>query len=164
MSKFNYSSVKGKGSALKDTKEDLGKLKKAVTTKSKGAAKGSVNTAAKRAAVRVLDRAGWVGTAAMAGHAVGEALNDKFKISDKIVNTLSPSKDVNANRDSTGKSTKITMGVKKKATPKPANKPKTAKKGLSTTRTEFNKEFSTAKKSGKSEFTFKGKKYNTKLK
>lgn len=73
----------------------------------------------------------------------------------------------NANKDITGKSTKIDMS--KKPTPinvvKPKTKPTTIKKPqLSNTRLAFNKAFAAARKSGASTFTFRGKSYTTKLK
>lgn len=72
-----------------------------------------------------------------------------------------------ANVDSQGKSTKIDMTKKspeaKQVTPtkKPSAPKSTAK---SATRVAFEKEFAKQRKSGAKEFTFRGKKYNTKLK
>jgi hypothetical protein len=69
----------------------------------------------------------------------------------------------NANKDVSGKSTKIDMTKKAVVTPKA--KPKAATPAKPTkTREEFNKAFAAARKSGVATFTFNGKKYTTKLK
>lgn len=169
--------------------EDVTRVKKAAQTKTKGAARQAVMSGAKRAATRLASRAGAVGAAGAAGYALGTALNKKFKISDKIVDAVSPSKKSGTpNVDSKGKSTKIVLKAKRtitKSAPKAAPK-KTAlqkaqefaksggvftgsggaakKKSLSKTRVEFNKAFKGARSEGKKEFEFRGKKFNTKLK
>lgn len=72
-----------------------------------------------------------------------------------------------ANTDSTGKSTKISMTKKQSSAPaKKAEAPKKApkKSGVSSTRKAFNSEFRKQRASGAKEFTFRGKRYNTKIK
>lgn len=169
--------------------EDVTRVKKAAQTKAKGAAREAVVSGAKRAATRLASRAGAVGAAGAAGFDIGTALNKKFKISDKIVDAISPSgkESGTPNVDSKGKSTKIVLKAKRtttKSAPKAAPK-KTAlqkaqefaksggvftgsggaaKKSPSKTRVEFNKTFKSARAEGLKEFEFGGKKFNTKLK
>lgn len=75
-----------------------------------------------------------------------------------------------ANVDSQGKSTKIDMTKKSPEAKQdravtPAKKPSTPKStAKGATRVAFEKEFAKQRKSGAKEFTFRGKKYNTKLK
>lgn len=127
----------------------------------------AVANVAKRVGPSIASRAGALGAAGTAGFVAGTALNKKFNISGKIVNAISPSKDPNAkaNVDSTGKSTKIVLKAKKPVTPSPT--PASKKGGSakpSKTRVAFNAAFKAARSSGKKEFEFKGKKFNTKLK
>lgn len=121
-----------------------------------------VKEGAKRAVGRMAGRAGAVGAAFSAGHAVGTAINKKFNLSGKIAEALSPSRPANPNVDVTGKSTQILMSKKK-----PTKKSETAtpKKSVkkSATRVAFEKEFRKQRNAGAKEFTFRGKKFNTKL-
>lgn len=170
--------------------EDVTRVKKAAQTKAKGAARQAVVSGAKRAATRLASRAGAVGAAGAAGFDIGTALNKKFKISDKIVDAISPSgkESGTPNVDSKGKSTKIVLKAKRtitKSAPKAAPK-KTAlqkaqefaksggvftgsggaakKKSPSKTRVEFNKTFKSARDAGVKDFEFRGKRFDTKLK
>lgn len=94
-------------------KEDVSRMKKARTTTARGAAKSAVTDAAKRAGTRMLGRAGAVGAAFSAGHAIGTAINKATGLSGKIAEALSPSRSDNPNVDVTGKSTRILMSKKK---------------------------------------------------
>ena len=147
--------------------EDATRVKKAAQTKAKGAARQAVMDGAKRAATRLASRAGAVGAAGAAGFDIGTALNKKFKISDKIVDAISPSGKGSGtpNVDSKGKSTKIVLKAKKPVTPSPT--PSSKKGGSdkpSKTRVAFNAAFKAARASGKSVLEFRGKKFSTKLK
>lgn len=129
-----------------------------------------VKSVAKKVGKVVASRAGnlgAVGAAGAAGFVAGTALNKKFNISGKIVDAISPRSKANdtPNVDSTGKSTKIVLKAKKPVTPSPT--PASKKGGsakLSKTRVAFNAAFKAARSSGKKEFEFRGKKFNTKLK
>ena len=111
---------------------------------------------AKKAGGTLLKRAGAVGLAA----SVAGALHETYKKhADKT-----PPKQGKANVDSEGKSTKISMEKKARVPSKKPQAPKTAPTKLSATRIAFNKAFREARKAGKSEFTFRGKPYNTRLK
>lgn len=120
---------------------------------------------AKKAAGQLLKRAGAVGAAATAGFAIGTAINKATGLSGKIVDALSPSRSANPNVDVTGKSTRILMSKKApKVSTTPTTKPEAPKpKGISKTRKAFNAAFRSARTSGAKEFTFRGKRFNTKL-
>ena len=117
---------------------------------------------AARAGSMVAARAGAVGAAGAAGAVVGTALYKKFgtKLLDAIQpmsNSLTtPTRGASrssakpAMSDSAARSTAMKVG-------------KAQTKGVPT-RSAFGNAFASARKSGKSEFTFKGKKYNTKVK
>lgn len=135
-------------------------------------------------------RAGLVGLAGYAGYKVGQAINKKFNISGWIVDKLMEKKDqrVNAMLKSTsndlpdrgpggvklGKSP-TGNGAKASSAPQKASSTpnKTVKtkggnypiyKKTSNEAKEFRSAFAAARKAGKKEFTWQGRKYNTKVK
>jgi len=110
----------------------------------------------KKAGGSLLKRAGAVGLAITAASALHEAYK---KHADKT-----PPKQGQANVTTEGKSTKISMEKKARVPSKKPQAPKTAPTKLSATRIAFNKAFREARKAGKSEFTFRGKPYHTRLK
>lgn len=102
-------------------------------------------------------KAASVAASAAAGFGVGRTISGGSKTSNP-----------NANRDVSGNSTRISVSPKQ--TPKQEKKRKvdTTKavfpKKESSTRSAFNKAFASARKAGKKEFSFRGKRFNTKLK
>lgn len=135
-------------------------------------------------------RAGAVGLAGLAGYGIGKALNKKFNISGKIVDKLMEKKDqrVSAMLKSTSNDLPDTgpggvklgksptgNGAKASSAPQKASSApiKTVKtkggdypsyKKTSNEAKEFRSAFAAARKAGKKEFTWQGRKYNTKVK
>jgi len=151
-----------KEDVVKGVKQDVEKIGKVRTTTAKGAAKQSVQTAAKRAAGRMAGRGGLVGTALAAGLVVG----------DRIAKSLPSGAPVD--RNPSGRADKIPgQSFKQKETPKPKTAPAKApqakeedvvKPESTPTRKKFSNAFGRARKAGKKEFDFQGKRFNTKLK
>lgn len=105
-----------------------------------------------------LRRAGAIGAAVTAAELIHSALTSK---KDKIGDQKKT-----PNVESTGKSTKIDVSKKAVTPSKKPSAPKTSpvkSKGKSETRKAFEKEFAKQRRSGAKEFTFRGKRYNTKL-
>ena len=102
------------------------------------------------------------GTTALAGAIATGALygpvsKAKKKASDKKKSQASKSTGKYNTKDSDG-----TVRSRKKVGPKKVGPKKVGPKKVGTVAESFDKSFAAAKKAGKSEFTFKGKKYNTK--
>lgn len=106
----------------------------------------------------LLRRAGAIGAAVTAAELIHSALTSK---KDKVEGQKKT-----PNVESTGKSTKIDTSKKTVTPSKKPSAPKTSSakpKGKSETRKAFEKEFAKQRRSGAKEFTFRGKRYNTKL-
>ena len=102
------------------------------------------------------------GTAALAGAIAAGSLygpvsKAKKKESDKKKSSASKSTGKCNTKDSDG-----TVRSRKKVGAKKVGAKKVGPKKVGTIAQSFDKSFAAAKKAGKSEFTFKGKKYNTK--
>ena len=149
---------------------------KAVAT---GAAKasGRIRTVL-GAGTKLAARAGLVGAAGAAGYGLGSLINKKFNISGKIVDKLMEKKDKEAMKSPVRDSAKkapVGNGAKASSAPKkeasapirsvktkggdyPVYKKDSAEAG------DFRGAFAAARKAGKKEFTWQGRKYNTKTK
>lgn len=77
---------------VKSVKKDVDTIKKSRQPSKTALGDTMRKEAGGRAVKRMLGRAGAVGTAAGAGYDVGSALNDKYKISDRVVEAAGPSK------------------------------------------------------------------------
>ena len=77
---------------VKSVKKDVESIKKSKVPSKTALGNTMRKEAGERAVKRMLGRAGSVGIAAGAGYDVGRGLNNKFGISDGIVNAVGPSK------------------------------------------------------------------------
>ncbi len=136
------------------------------------------------AGTKLAARAGLVGAAGAAGYGLGSLLNKKFNISGKIVDKLMEKKDKAAMGPKT--STKSDLpdkgpgGAKIGKTPVGASSEKASSAPVKSVKTkggdypvykkdsseasDFRSNFAAARKAGKKEFTWQGRKYNTKTK
>lgn len=144
-----------KENVVQGVKEDVGRIRKARTSTTKGAAREAVQGGASRAKERLVKRGAAVGAAAGAGFAAGKSISSSRSSSSRTPNV-----------DSTGRSTVIKMSPTKTSstpTPKSRGSKKPPTPAETPTRKKFSNAFGAARKAGKKEFTFQGKRFNTKL-
>ena len=161
----------GKADFMKDAKSDL----KRMTTEGKpttGAAKASQEAAKSRAMSRTGGRAGAIGTALSAGYGVGRVIGEAG--GDKLVRKAIDKSGLGEKIDkaATGERVKLSKQAEerikageldKKSNDERVNKADypTYKKDTKSADT-FRKEFKAAKDAGKDNFSYEGRKYNTK--
>lgn len=170
-----------KEDVAKSVKADASRVGKGLSSSGKSAlTRSAQQQAGGRALSRMAGRAGYAGLAANLGWEAGKAIDEKTGIGKKIVDkTVGPMIDkavgkggVKLSQDSKDRLAKMkkdenTASQKSRSETRMADvkakapaKTSTAKGGLS----PFGKAFREARAAGKKEFSFGGKKYNTKLK